>query len=63
MQSNGYREQTFGMLYPDRVDMTGKSMLKSLVAEQMLVTVATDAVTRFRSRCSKLCITKGAKDK
>ena len=38
-------------------------MLKALVAEQMLVTILTEVDTRFRSRCVKLCLMLGAKDK
>ncbi len=43
--------------------MKGLSMMKSLVVEQMLSTVLTEVTTRFRSRCIKLCISLGAKNK
>ncbi len=38
-------------------------MLKALVAEQILVTILTDVAMRFRSRCVKLCLKLGSKDK
>ena len=43
--------------------MTGKSILKALVAEQMQVTISTDVIHRFRSRCIKLCLALGAEDR
>ena len=39
------------------------SILKSILAEQMLTIVLTDVTTRFRSRCAKLCILLGAENK
>lgn len=43
--------------------MMGKSMLKAMVAEQMLTTITTDVANRFRARCVKLCLALGVKDK
>ena len=55
-----YGEKVFSEVYPEKVDMKGKSLLKSLVAEQMLSTVLTDVSVRFRSRCVKLCLLAGS---
>ncbi len=41
-------------IYPQKVDMKGLSKMKSLVVEQMLSTVLTEVITRFKSRCIKL---------
>ncbi len=62
-QMREYSEQLFVDIYPQKVDMKGLCMMKSLVAEQMLSTVLTEVTTRFESRCVKLCIKKGAKNK
>lgn len=35
------------------MDMMGKSILKALVAKQMLVTISIDVINRFRSKCIK----------
>ena len=58
-QMKEYWDRVFCKIYPDKVDMTGKSVLKALVADQMFVTITTDVATRFRSRCLAL----GANDK
>ncbi len=63
IQMREYGKEVFSTIYPEKLDMKGLSMMKSLVVEQMLSTVLTEVTTRFRSRCIKLCISLGAKNK
>lgn len=46
-------ERKFLSLYPDRVDMRGRNVLKQIVAQQMLDNILTDSKTHFESRLLK----------
>ncbi len=52
-------EKVFSDICPSKVNMRGKSKLKQLVAEQMVMVVSTDVSVRFESKCAKLCRSVG----
>lgn len=54
-----YWEDTFSKIYPDRVDMEGRSRIKATIADQMETLLLTNATTHFRSRCFKTCLSLG----
>ena len=49
-----FYESKFSSIYPNRLGMIGKSMLKQLIANQMLENILTDVKTHFESRLLKV---------
>ena len=63
-KSSGIEEELKGFardfksIYPEEIDMEGKSYLKTTVAEQMLSNILVDARTNFKSRVKKFIPSK-----
>lgn len=49
-------KKTFCKIHPDKIDLTGKSRLKAILAEQMCSNVLVDCKTHFRSRLFKFVV-------
>lgn len=52
-------DEKFSRVCPERVDMTGRSRLKAIVADQMEINIVNNAKTHFFTRCRKYCIHLG----
>ncbi len=59
LRMQAFWSQTFSNVFPDTIDMVGRSILKAIVADQMGVCILANATTHFASHCRKYCIHLG----
>ena len=58
-EMRSYWDIIFSKIYPEKVNMTRRSRLKAIIADQMETLLLTNATTHFRSRCVKTGIMRG----
>jgi hypothetical protein len=60
-EMHNYWDSVFSEIYPEKVDMVGRSSrLKAIIANQIETLLLTNATTHFWSRCVKTCVALGS---